>query len=63
MQAIRSSVCITSYGREIPKLWTAAQLPAQGPDQTTQAIDTIYRDRAASINRYFTQLTTEQLTT
>jgi hypothetical protein len=41
---------------------TAAQLPAQGPDKTTQVINSIYSDRASSINRYFEQLTTEQLT-
>ncbi len=41
----------------------AAQLPAQGPDTTTQTINSIYSDRAGSINRYFKQLTTEQLTT
>lgn len=35
----------------------AAQLPAQGPDVTTQVINNVYRDRAASINRYFAQLT------
>jgi hypothetical protein len=31
----------------------ASQLPAQGPDETMQAINTIYSDRASSINRYF----------
>lgn len=41
----------------------AAQLPAQGPDNTTHAINKIYSNRASSINRYFEQLTTEQLTT
>jgi hypothetical protein len=41
----------------------ASQLPAQGPDETIQAINNIYSDRASSINRYFEQLTTEQLTT
>lgn len=41
----------------------ASQLPAQGPNKTTQAIKNIYSDRASSINRYFEQLTTEQLTT
>jgi hypothetical protein len=41
----------------------AAQLPAQGPDKTIQTIKNIYSDRAWSINRYFEQLTTEQLTT
>ncbi|MGH3764938.1 MAG: hypothetical protein ACRDS0_30915 [Pseudonocardiaceae bacterium] len=41
----------------------ASQLPAQGPDKTKQAFDTIYGDRALSINRYFEQLTTEQVTT
>jgi hypothetical protein len=41
----------------------ASQLPAQGPDKTTQAITNIYSDRASSINHYFDQLTTEQLTT
>ena len=41
----------------------ASQLPAQGRDKTTQAINNIYTDRAWSINRYFEQLTTEQLTT
>jgi hypothetical protein len=41
----------------------ASLLPAQGPDKTTQTINSIYRDRASSINRYFEQLTTEQLST
>ncbi len=41
----------------------AAQLPAQGPDKTIQAIKSIYSDRAWSINRYCEQLTTEQLPT
>jgi hypothetical protein len=41
----------------------ASQLPAQGPNKITQAIKNIYSDRASSINRYFEQLTTEQLTT
>lgn len=41
----------------------AAQLPAQGPNKTTQAINNIYRDRAGSINSYFEHLTTDQLTT
>lgn len=39
----------------------AAQLPARGPDKTTQVLNSIYSDRASSINRYFEQLTTEQL--
>ncbi|MGH3717868.1 MAG: hypothetical protein ACRDRI_03325 [Pseudonocardiaceae bacterium] len=41
----------------------ASQLPAQGPDKTTQAIEIIYNDRAWSINRYFEQLTTERFAT
>lgn len=41
---------------------TAAQLPARGPDMTTQVIENTYRERELSINRYFEQLTTEQLT-
>lgn len=36
----------------------AALLPAQGPDETIQAIKNIYNDRASSINRYFEQLRT-----
>jgi hypothetical protein len=40
----------------------AAQLPAQGPDKTTEVLNSIYSDRASSINRHFEQLTTEQLT-
>jgi hypothetical protein len=41
----------------------ASQLPAQGPNKTTHAINNIYSDRALSINHYFEQLTTTQLTT
>ena len=40
----------------------ASQLPAQGADKSTEALDNIYSNRASSINRYFEQLTTEQLT-
>lgn len=40
----------------------ASQLPVQGRDKTTQALNSIYSDRASSINCYFEQLTTEQLT-
>lgn len=36
----------------------AAQLPAQGPDKTTQVIKNICSNRASSVNRYFEQLTT-----
>jgi hypothetical protein len=35
----------------------AALLPARGPDKITQEITNTYRDRAASINRYFEELT------
>ncbi|MGH3670829.1 MAG: hypothetical protein ACRDSH_09345 [Pseudonocardiaceae bacterium] len=41
----------------------ASQLPTHGPDTTTQVIKDIYTDRVWSINRYFDQLTTEQLDT
>lgn len=34
----------------------AAQLAAQGPGKTTQAINNVFTDRASSINRYFEQL-------
>ncbi len=36
----------------------AALLPAHGPDKTTQVITDTGSDRALSINRFFTQLTT-----
>jgi hypothetical protein len=36
----------------------AAQLPAQGPDKTTQAIKNICSAQASSINRYLAPLTT-----
>jgi hypothetical protein len=36
----------------------AAQLAAQGPDTTTQAIKNVFSDRASSINHYFEQLIT-----
>jgi hypothetical protein len=36
----------------------AAVLPSQGRDNTTQAIKSIYSERASSISRYFAQLIT-----
>ena len=71
VNSLAKAAIVAATAKSVSDFWTksesyaaafaseaAALLSAQGPDETTQAIKNICRDRASSINRYFEQLTT-----